>query len=126
MSDLLDTITLYARIIKRAVYLLLQRSRKLELMYFTYKPDADTNDTVIIRYSFKNVLWYIFDGEKTLEGRQVAVRHRNMDKDIPLTVQGFMRKNRYIIKLQPNAVFIVEMPKQRAPIGINTIKNVER
>ena len=122
MSDVVNIIKLHASIIKRALLLFPQKEKDIELINFTYKPDFDTNDTVIIRYAFKNVLWYRFDGKKTLESRQVVVRHSNTSKDITLTVQGFLRKNLYTIKLQPDAVFIVEdQRKTGTSLNIDTI-----
>ena len=111
MSDLSDQLTMHFRIIKRIITLLFTKHKSIEVISFTYKPDFETNDTLIIRFAFRNALWYRFDGTKTLNGRHVVVRHSNLTKEIPLIVQGFCRKRKYAVKLQPDAVLLIEAVK---------------
>lgn len=109
MSDLLSHLILNLRILKRIPSLLLHREKAISLASFKYLYDINSNDTLIIRFDFKNALWYKFDGIKTLSGRHIIVRNSTLNTEIPLTVQGIFRKRCYLIKLQPEAVFMIEI-----------------
>lgn len=107
MATLLDNLTLQAQIIKRATALIARRDKQVRLQYFTYKADTETNDTVIVRFDFKNAIWYNLNGKKTMHKRHVLVRGLK-PKEVPLCVQGFLTKKDYIINLRSDAVFITE------------------
>ena len=107
MSALLDRILFRTGVLKRIVFILLKRKKEIRLVHFNYVCDRDSNDTVIIRYNFENVLWYEFNDEKTFENRQVICRPDNGEKELQLTVQGLYNKSNYTVVLQPNKVSIL-------------------
>jgi len=122
MPDFIQNIKMSALIVKRAATIILSRCKNPELNTFRYSVDTDTNDTVIVRFNFSNVLWYIFNDKKTFSERHIVVRHGNNSKDVLLTVQGLFIKRHYIIRIKPDDVLLVE-------IGSNAFKsdnNVDR
>ncbi|KAF2520163.1 hypothetical protein E0W68_02765 [Flavobacterium salilacus subsp. salilacus] len=109
MSALLDRILFRIGILKRFLLILFKRKKEIKLVHFNYACDRDSNDTVIIRYNFENVLWYEFNDQKTFEKRQVICRPDNGEKELQLTVRGLYNKNNYTVVLQPNKVSILGM-----------------
>lgn len=107
MPTLLDELTLQVRIIKRAAALIIRRDKRVRLQYFAYKADTETNDTVIVRFDFKNAICYSINGKKTMHKRHVLVRGLR-PKEVSLSVQGLLTKKDYIINLRHDAVFITE------------------
>ncbi len=106
MSTLLDRILFRIGILKRFIFILPKRKKKIKLVHFNYVCDRDSSDTVIIRYNFENVLWYEFNDKKTFENRQVICRPDNGEKELQLTVQGLYSKSNYTVVLQSNKISI--------------------
>ena len=105
-----DYIFLKVSVLKKALSILPKKEKGIELLHFNYLTDTHSADTVIIRYSFKNALWYRLDSKPTTESRHVLVRSSSAgEKQIHLTVQGLFRKNNYVIVLQDSHVHITEL-----------------
>ncbi|AWH84223.1 hypothetical protein HYN59_03445 [Flavobacterium album] len=96
------------QIIKRAFEILPKKKKKIKLLYFNHVPDADSNDTIIIRYRFTNAIYYTLDGKDTFETRHVIMRP-DSERKLLLTVHGFMRKSKYAITAMPNDVYITKL-----------------
>lgn len=107
MSALLDRVLFRICILKRFIFILPKRKKTIRLVHFNYVYDRDSSDTVIIRYNFENVLWYVFNNKKTFENRQVICRPDSGEKELQLTVQGLYNKSNYTVILQPNKVSIL-------------------
>jgi len=93
------------RILRRAFEIFLKKGKKIKLLYFNHVPDADSSDTLIIRYRFTNAIYYSVDGNTTFDTRHVLVRPDGT-KQIGLTVYGLFRKNHYMITVEPNNIYI--------------------
>ena len=113
MSALLDDILFRIGILKRFFFILFKRKKEIKLVHFNYVCDRDSDDTVIIRYNFENVLWYEFNHKKTFESRQVICRPDNGEKELQLTVQGLYKKSNYTVVLQPNKVSILGLVNRK-------------
>lgn len=106
---LTDYVFLKVSVLKKALSILPKKERGIELLHFNYLTDAHSSDTVIIRYSFKNALWYLLDNKPTIESRHVLVCPSGNDKEVHLTVQGLFRKNSYVIVLEQGHARLNEM-----------------
>lgn len=109
MPALTDYVFLKVSVLKKALSILPKKERGIELLHFNYLTDAHSSDTVIIRYSFKNALWYSIDNKPTTESRHVLVCPSGNDKEVHLTVQGLFRKNNYVIVMQQDHVQLNEI-----------------
>ncbi len=107
MTALLNNLTLRVQIFRRALEIMPKKKKKIKLLYFNHVPDADSNDTLIIRYRFTNAIYYCLNGKKTFDTRHVLARPENK-KEIPLTVHGFFRKSNYIITVEADNIYITK------------------
>ncbi len=108
MTVLINNLSLRVQIFRRTLRILPKRKKKIKLLYFNHVPDADSSDTLIIRYRFTNAVYYDIDGKKTFDARYVLVRP-DTKKDLKLTVHGFMRKANYTVTVEPNSVYITKV-----------------
>ena len=104
-----DYVFLKVSVHKKALSILPKKNRGIELLHFNYIPDSHSSDTVIIRYSFKNALWYLLDSKPTTENRHVLVCPAIAGTEVQLTVQGLFRKNSYVIVLEQGHARLNEM-----------------
>ena len=105
-----DYIFLKVSVLKKALSILPKKEKDIELLHFHSRTDPYSSETVIIRYRFKNALWYCIDNKRTTESRHILVRPANADeKHIHLTVQGLFRKNKYEIELVDGDAYITEL-----------------
>lgn len=98
------------QIFRRAFEIFLKKGKTIDLLYFNHVPDADSSDTLIIRYRFTNAIYYAVDGNHTFETRHVLVRP-DSTKQIGLTVFGFFRKSYYTITVEPNNIYITKVSR---------------
>ncbi|MEL1245259.1 hypothetical protein AAEO56_13365 [Flavobacterium sp. DGU11] len=108
MTALLNGLSQRVQIIRRAFEILPKKKKKIKLLYFSHVPDADSNDTLIIRYRFTNAIYYTFDGKETFETRHVIARPET-ERKVPLTVHGFLRKSKYAITVMGDDVYITKL-----------------
>ena len=104
-----DYVFLKVSVLKKALSILPKKNRGIELLHFNYLTDSHSSDTVIIRYSFKNALWYAIDNKPTTENRHILVCPADAGTEVQLTVQGLFRKNNYVIVLQQGHVQLNEV-----------------
>jgi len=110
MAALLNQPYLQPATLKRALAILPQRSWEIALEHFNHVADAHSHDTLIIRYRFRNALWYEIDETLTFDNRLVAVRpDTDEEKRIRLTVQGLFRKSAYLITICHEKARITEI-----------------
>lgn len=107
MTALLNKLSLRMQIFRRGLELLFKKKKKIKLLYFNHVPDADSYDTLIIRYRFTNAIYYTIDGKETFDTRHVFARPENK-KEVTLTVHGFFRQNNYLITLLQNDIYITK------------------
>lgn len=105
MNAFLEKMSLGAKIVRRSLKILPKKKKKIKLVYFSHVPDADSNETLIVRYRFTNAVYFAVNGQRTFDNRFVLARP-DSKKDIPLTVFGLMRRAHYTITIDDENVFI--------------------
>ena len=108
MPDFIHHLLLLSRVARRVLNVLLKRNKKIHLLYFNCKADYATEETLIVRYFFKNAVLYKFDGRLTINERHIIVRSAAPEIELQLVVYGFFRRADYTIRLQPDTVNIVK------------------
>lgn len=88
----------------RLLKILLRQKKSIYLfnLDFARKYHFDSS-YLIIRYQFKNALWYNFKGLKKTTDREIIILNFNKITRFPieLIVHGFFRKERYVIYAMP-------------------------
>jgi hypothetical protein len=115
MPALLEKLKFRARVVKRAFNVIPKRDKAVKLVDVNYLTDHYSNNTLILRYNFENVLWYEFENEKTFADRQVVYRPEEGETKVHLSVYGLFNKNDYTIVLQPDKVQISGICKSLLP-----------
>lgn len=91
-------------VILRFLKVLFRRKKSIHLsqLDFARKYHFDSS-YLIIRYQFKNALWYNFKGLKKTTDREVIILNFNKITSFPieLIVHGFFRKEKYVIYAMP-------------------------
>ncbi len=96
-------------IVGRFIKILFRRRKRIELLQLEYsRKYLFDNSYLIIKYRFKNALWYKFKKLKTTTEKHSAVLNlKNIDAtDIALTVYGFFQKKVYHISVVPENILI--------------------
>ena len=92
------------QIIQNIIKVLLKSNKKLEKieLHYSYK-SVFANSYFVIKFNFKNALWYKFIGitTKSRSGEIVFNSSNIKSKKIKLVVQGFFRKQVYYIEVHP-------------------------
>ena len=88
----------------RFLKILLRQKKSIYLFHldFARKYHFDSS-YLIIRYQFRNALWYNFKGLKKTTDREIIIFNFNKITRFPieLIVHGFFRKERYVIYAMP-------------------------
>lgn len=96
----------YLGILKRFFLILFLRDKSIELFYLKYSTEyLFDNSYIIIRYRFKNAIWYRFGEHSTAEDHFTILDIKNNDPNLNLIVYGFFCKKKYQIKIEPNLRF---------------------
>jgi len=89
-------------IMGRAFIILFRRKQGIQLLHLDYGDrHLFENSYIIIRYRFRNALWYRFGGHKTLEKEIKIFNLKNFEKEFDFVVYGLFRKKTYKLKFQP-------------------------
>jgi hypothetical protein len=89
-------------VITRFLKILFRRRRGIELLYLDYSDEyVFENSYIILKYRFRNVLWYRFGCHKTLEKQIKIFNLKNFDKEFDFVVYGFFSKKSYKFKFEP-------------------------
>lgn len=87
---------------KRVVIILFRKERNVELLELTYSEKfLFVNGYLIIRYRFRNALYYQFDTVKTIENQLKIFDISNFKNEFKLVVYGLYEKKVYSIKVNP-------------------------
>ncbi len=96
-------------VVGRFIKILFRRRKRIELLQLEYsRKYLFDNSYLIIKYRFKNALWYKFKKLKTTTEKHGAVFNlKSIDAtDIALTAYGFFQKKVYHISVVPENVLI--------------------
>lgn len=91
-------------VVGRFIKILFRRRKRIELLQLEYsRKYLFDNSYLIIKYRFKNALWYKFKKLKTTTEKHGAVFNlKSIDAtDIALTAYGFFQKKVYHISVVP-------------------------
>lgn len=102
----INKIRFAAVVVKRFIRLLFSREKQLIVQQLNYRNQYRFDQSfLLIRYQFKNALWYDFEGiKKTTGAGVIALNLRNVpEMPVTLTVQGFFRKKTYKINIDTEA-----------------------
>lgn len=87
---------------KRVVIILFRKERNVELLELTFSEKfLFVNGYLIIRYRFRNALYYQFDNVKTIENQLKIFDISNFKNEFNLVVHGLYEKKVYSIKVNP-------------------------
>jgi|GEM_PF-4080292 hypothetical protein len=101
----INNLAFHRQVFLRRMEMLFRKKKRMKLLHFSHVVDADSKDTIILRYKFLNAVYFSTEGKKTFQPRLVVARPEK-HKEIILTVHGFYRKSRYAITIEPNNAFI--------------------
>lgn len=93
-------------VIARAFVILFRWNKGIKKQYLDFSTQNIFQDSyLVIRYSFKNTLWYQFKGiKKTTKNAPLVLDTTNIDtNEITLIVHGFFSKRKYKINIVPSA-----------------------
>lgn len=94
-------------IVGRFFKILFRRKRGIELLYLDYSDEhIFDNSYIILKYRFRNALWYRFGNHKTLEKQIKIFNLKNFDKEFDFVVYGFFKKRIYKLKFDPKLALI--------------------
>lgn len=92
------------RVFIKIIIIAFRRNKTLKerTLYFSTK-HLFNRSLLVIRYEFKNALWYEFFGlKKTYKPGTLVLDLENLDREeITLIVQGFLRRKEFVIKTAP-------------------------
>jgi hypothetical protein len=106
-----NKIKFVATVIGRFFKIMLRRRKRIELLQLDYsKKYLFDKSFLIIKYRFKNVLWYNFkDLKKTTEKKSIVFNLANINSStIVFIVNGFFQKKVYQLTVQPDNLLLTK------------------
>lgn len=95
-----------ATIIGRAFIVLFRKRKTIILLKLDYATEYLFDQSfLVVRYRFKNALWYSFGSHRTLEKQIKIFNLTNFEHEFLLTVHGFFQTKTFHIKLAPELIF---------------------
>lgn len=89
-------------IVGRFLKILFRKSKKIELLFLNYSTEyIFDNSLIIIKYRFRNGLWYRFGKHKTLEKEIKIFNLKNFDTEFDFVVYGFFQRKVFKLKFEP-------------------------
>ena len=85
-----------------------RKSKKIKMLYIEYVNSAESRDQLLIKYRFRNALWYTINESNTINTR-VTLPKNNTLEEVTLTVHGFFRKNIYTLLLKPDYIHVIKI-----------------
>jgi len=98
----------YLKVLKRMATILPRRNKKIKMFYIDYVHPAENGSQVMIKYRFRNALWYTIDN-KDITCNRVMVTKNDTVKEVSLIVHGFFRKNIYTLLLEPEYIHVIKI-----------------
>ncbi|MES2487532.1 MAG: hypothetical protein V4581_16495 [Bacteroidota bacterium] len=108
MSEILHKLNFRYEVLKRMATIAPRKSKKIKMLYIEYVNAADTGSQILIKYRFRNALWYTINDISTINTRALIPRD-DEQKELNLTVHGFFRKNIYTLLLKPEYIHVIKI-----------------
>lgn len=106
MAGFTSWLSFQYHVLKRMLAVAPRRSKKIKMLYIEYAAPAG-NDR-IIKYRFRNALWYTFNDENIVNTR-VPLPNEKSGSEVTLTVHGLFRKNIYTLLLKPDYIHVIKI-----------------
>lgn len=111
MSDFFYNFKFNYRVLKRVIMVAPRKSKLIKKLYLTYAdPALNNNGEWVIKYRFRNALWYTINGEKTFEN--VITLPKNTS-EISLVIHGLHETCTYTLLLRPDYIDIVKATRDK-------------
>jgi hypothetical protein len=96
-------IKLYFKIALRFLFILFRKDKRLIELHFESNSDVlFDNSFLILKYRFKNAIYYNIDNKVTLDNKVKIYNVKNCNKTIPFIVYGWLETKQYLIEVKPN------------------------
>ena len=102
LTYLLKKLQFLKIVIARFFIILFRRRKKIEELYINY--DAQhlfENGLIVIKYRFRNAIYYRFGNHTTLEKQIKIFDLKNFDHEFDFVVYGLFQKRKYKLKFEP-------------------------
>jgi len=108
MSHFLNNFKFNYQLVKRVIKVAPRKSKQVKKLYINYAlSPANSSSEIIIKYHFRNALWYTVNGIKTFDTSFTLPV--NTPKEVSLTVQGLSEKCTYTLLLKPEHIDILKI-----------------
>ncbi|MDD3005842.1 hypothetical protein [Flavobacterium sp.] len=102
IRTIINSIKLYFKIALRFLLILFRKERRIIELYFDSGNESLFEDSfLIIKYRFKNAIYYKVNNKLTLENQIKIFNVKNINTAIPFIVYGWFEKKHYLIEVQP-------------------------
>lgn len=105
MASFTNWLSFQYHVAKRMLAVAPRRSKKIKMLYIEYA--APLGSERVIKYRFRNALWYTFNNENLINTRVPLPKTEG--NEITLTVHGFFRKNIYTLLLKPDYIHVIKI-----------------
>lgn len=101
-KDLFQQLQFVLIVVARFVKILFRLKKQIEMLHLDYDTQhIFHNSFVVLRYRFRNALWYRFDKHSTIEKEVKVFNVENFGNEFDLIVYGFFQRVVYKIKVIP-------------------------
>jgi S-adenosylmethionine:tRNA-ribosyltransferase-isomerase (queuine synthetase) len=107
MPNFLHTLRFQYQVLKRMAAVAPRKSKKIKMLYIEYADANHNSEQLLIKYRFRNAIWYTVNNTKTVSTRAVLPKAAPA-KEVNLTVHGFFRKNIYTLLLKPEYIHVIK------------------
>ena len=108
MSEIFNKVRFYSQVLKRTATIVPRKSKKIKMLYIEYADPVENSGQILIKYRFRNALWYTVNNKKTTNNRALIIKSEDQ-KEISLTVHGLFRKNIYTLLLKPDYIHVIKI-----------------
>ncbi len=103
ISVFIISVKLYFKIVLRFLLVLFRKDRRLVELHFDSGNEFLFEDSfLIIKYRFKNAIYYKVNNKLTLDNHIKIFNIKNINTAIPFIVYGWFEKKHYLIEVQPD------------------------
>lgn len=102
INIIINSIKLYLEIALRFLLILFRNEKHLKELYFDSGNEPLFEDgLLIIKYRFKNAIYYKVNNKITLENRFKIFNVKNINSEIHFIVYGWFDRKHYIVEIKP-------------------------
>lgn len=102
INIIINSIKLYLEIALRFLLILFRKEKHLKELYFDSGNESLFEDgLLIIKYRFKNAIYYKVNNKITLENRFKIFNVKNINSEIHFIVYGWFDRKHYIVEIKP-------------------------